>query len=176
MFPDVFCHLDWRTWHTLRAPRTWRTWRGWSTWHTWRMWSPRRIWRTKRAWHAWDPGAPGAPGARGELGTHGAPRERRAPGNCIGSQWLSIRWRPLNMLSLGCYLCGGRAGESERDGLRLVGSLTPPPSPIPVGLGEGRGGRGGVRASKMAQDGSKMASESPRWPPRSLKIAQHGSR
>ena len=51
--------------------------------------------------------------------------------------------------------------------------VTPPPTPSP---GPGRGGPRAVRAPKMAQDGSKRASESPRWPPRSLKIAQHGSR
>ena len=42
--------------------------------------------------------------------------------------------------------------------------------------GPGRARSRGVRAPKMAKDGSKRASESPRWPPISLKIAQHGSR
>ena len=51
--------------------------------------------------------------------------------------------------------------------------FTPPPTPSP---GPGRGGPRGVGASKMAQDGSKRASESPRWPRRWLKIAQDRSR
>ena len=51
--------------------------------------------------------------------------------------------------------------------------FTPPPTPSP---GPGRGGSRVVGMSKMAQDGSKRASESPRWPPRWLKIAQARSR
>ena len=71
------------------------------------------------------------------------------------------------MLRLGCYLRVGRAGGNERDGLRQGSNLTPPPTPSP---GPGREGPRRVRASKMAQDGSrcpKLASktvqESPRW-------------
>ena len=41
--------------------------------------------------------------------------------------------------------------------------------------GPGRGGSRGVRGSFLAQDGSKRAPASPRWSPRWLKIAQHGS-
>ena len=118
MVSDMCCHVRLRTWPTLRAPRAWR---GWSTWRTWRMWSTWRIWRTRRAWHAWAPGAPSAPGARGARGTRAAPRQRRAPVVCFGSQRLSIQWRPLAMPRLGCYLCGGRAGGSERYGLRAGG-------------------------------------------------------
>jgi len=57
--------------------------------------------------------------------------------------------------------------------------LTPPPTPypLPLGLGGGEGGgRHVVRASRMAQDGFKRASESSRWPPRLLKITQDPSR
>ena len=45
----------------------------------------------------------------------------------------------------------------------------------PSSPGPGRGVSRAVRAPKMAQDGYKRASESPRWPPISLNIAQHGS-
>ena len=49
--------------------------------------------------------------------------------------------------------------------------FTPPPTPSP---GPGGGVPRAVRAPKMAQDGSKRASERSRWLLRSLKIAQHG--
>ena len=76
------------------------------------------------------PGARGASGPRGSLGALGhlaylmrlAQLARVAhlasvatPRACIGSQSLSIGWRRLPSLSLGCYLCRGRAGGSERD-------------------------------------------------------------
>ena len=49
---------------------------------------------------------------------------------------------------------------------RCYGSV-PPPSKRMEG--------GGVGASQMAQDGSKRASESARWPPRWPNIAEHGT-
>ena len=56
-------------------------------------------------------------------------------------------------------------------------SLLTPHSPTPSpGSGPGGGGGRGIRAPRMAQDGSKRASGSPAWPPRSLNIAQNGSR
>ena len=48
--------------------------------------------------------------------------------------------------------------------------------PLPSSPGPGRGVPQRVGASKMAQDGSKGASESPRWPPIWLKTAQDASR
>ena len=115
---------------------------------------PRCASRAWRAWHAWRTSP-----------------QRRAHGVGFGSQKLSIQRRSLNMLRLGCYLYVGRAGGSERDGLRQGSNLTPPPTPCP---GPGREGPRAVRASKMAHDGSKKASESPRLPPRWLKMAQDG--
>ena len=47
----------------------------------------------------------------------------------------------------------------------------PPPSPTPS-PGPGRGVSRGVRASKVAQNGPKRASDAPRLPPRRLKTAE----
>ena len=49
------------------------------------------------------------------------------------------------------------------------------PLPLPCPLGPGGGAPRPVRASKMAQDGAKRASESPRCPPIWFERAQDGS-
>ena len=63
------------------------------------------------------------------------------------------------MLRLGCYLCVGRAGGSERDALRAEGVLTPPSTPSP---GPGGGLREGLerpRWPKMASRGPQRAQD-----------------
>ena len=89
------------------------------------------------------------------------------------------------MLRLGCYLYVGRAGGSERDGLR-AGCLDPSPYPLPWAWTAGFATRWSVQDGlRWLQEGlsepkmtSKMAQDSPTWlmiahsmPPRGSKTA-----
>eukprot|EP00959_Pyramimonas_sp_CCMP1952_P353924 7415196-Pyramimonas_sp.AAC.1 len=70
-------------------------------------------------------------------------------------------------------------GHRRSNEIPLSSSTTPSspagrsvPLPLPPPLDLDRGLSRGVGASKIAQFGSKRASDPPRWPPRCPKIAQ----
>ena len=80
------------------------------------------------------------------------------------------------MLRLGCYLCVGRAGGSERDALRAEGVLTLP-LPPPLGLdGAPRGSAERHFWPKMVPRGPQRAQDGHQDDPRYFKMARDSLR
>ena len=131
-------------------------------------------------------GAPGVAGARGTLGPRGARAAPGAPGSfgppgCLAHLELAAHVARVailsDMLSFGCYLRVGRAGGSERDGLRSCMGIAPISPSHPLGLeGAPRDPAGRPRWPKMAPRGPQKAQGGHQDGPMYFNMAQDNPR